>query len=145
MTSHPWFLETDQETGIPIITIVGDMTLEKFSEFLTAISNAPSYQGSDRCIWDLRSVSDLLSTIAIRCLGASVKQTTAPPHRTAIVVGKDVHFGLARMLTICSNQPGNTRHVFRDYEQARAWLLKTAPSTNQVPARCLGAWQRPVH
>ena len=56
MTSTPWFLGTDKETGIPIVTIVDDMTLEKFGEFLTVISDAPSYQGSERCIWDLRKV-----------------------------------------------------------------------------------------
>jgi hypothetical protein len=144
MTPQPWFLKKDKETGIPIITIVDDMTLEKFREFLAVVSDTPSYQGSDGCLWDLRSVSDLLPTIAIRYLGACVRQVKSPL-RTAIVVERDVHFGLARMFAVCSDQPSNARRVFRDYEQARAWLLQAAPAQNQAPVRSLGAYQRQVH
>jgi len=144
MAPKPWVLKTDRETGIPIITIVDNMTLEKFREFLAAISDTPSYRGSDGCLWDLRSVSDLLPTIAIRYLAASVRQVKSPG-RTAIVVERNVHFGLARMFAVCSDQPRNARRVFRDYEQARAWLLEAAPSPSQVPARSLGAYPRPAH
>ena len=144
MAPKPWFLDTDKETGIPIITIVDDMTMEKFREFLAAISDTPSYRGSDGCLWDLRGVSDLLPTIAIRYLAACVRRVKSP-RRTAIVVERDVHFGLARTFAVCSDQPSNARRVFRDYEQARAWLLKADPSTNQVPVRSLGAYQRQVH
>jgi hypothetical protein len=137
MAPNPWLLATDQETGIPIITIVDDMTLEKFHEFLTAMSDTPMYQSSDRCIWDLRSVSNFLPTMAIRYHAASIRRTAKPPQRTAIVVERDVHFGLARMFAVSSDHLGTTRRVFRDYEQARAWLLKTAPSANQVTVRYL--------
>jgi hypothetical protein len=145
MALHPWFLETDKETGIPVITFVGDMTIDMFAEFLSVTSNTPSYRNSDGCLWDLRGVSDFLPTMAIRYLAASIKQATKPPRRTAIVVGRDVHFGLARMFAIRCEQPGITRRVFQDYEQARAWLLKRATSTKQVPVRHPSVWQRPVH
>jgi hypothetical protein len=123
MALQPWFLKVDQETGIPIITIIGDMTPEKFDEFLATVSETLSDQERDRCLWDLRGVSDLLPTIAIRYFGAPNKRTTIC-RRTAIVIEKDVHFGLARMLAIGTDQLGNTRHVFRDYEQARTWLSR---------------------
>jgi hypothetical protein len=145
MTAHPWFLETDQETGTPIITVVDDMTLEKFSECLAVISDTPSYRSSEGCLWDMRSVSNFFPAMAIRYHAASLKRAARSPQRTAIVVGKDVHFGLARMFAICSDQLGITRRVFRDYEQARAWLLKTAPSTNQVPVQYVGACQGPAY
>ena len=144
MATHPWFLETDRETGIPIVTIVGDMTPDMFDEFLSVISNTPLYRDSDGCLWDLRRVSDFFPTMAIRYLAASIKQATKSPRRTAIVVERDVHFGLARMFAIRCEQPGVTRRVFRDYEQARDWLLRAAPSTRQLPVGHLGAWQRPA-
>ena len=134
MTSKPWFLGTDQETGIPIVKIVDDMTLEEFGEFLTVISDTPWHRSSERCLWDLRSVSNLLSTMAIRYLGASSRRARGP-QKTAIVVEKDVHFGLAKMFAICTDQPGTTRRVFRDYEQAQTWLLRTDPSAHQNPVR----------
>jgi hypothetical protein len=127
MMSNPWFLKTDQKTGIPIITIVGDMTPEKFGEFLTTVAETLSYEDRDRCLWDLRGVSDLLPTLAIRYLGTPMKRATIC-RRTAIVIEKDVHFGLARMLTIGTDQLGNARHVFRDYERAQSWLLSAEPS-----------------
>ena len=144
MASKPWFLETDEETGIPIITIVDDMTLEKFREFLAIVSDTPPYRGSDGCLWDLRSVSDLLPMIAIRYFAACAGRVKSP-RRTAIVVEKNVHFGLARMFAVCPDQPSNARRVFRDYEQARAWLLEKAPSTTKAPARSLGTYRRQVH
>ena len=138
MTSKSWCLRMDKETGIPIVKIVDDMTLEEFGEFLTIISDAPTHQGSERCLWDLRSVSNLLSSMAIRYFGVSTERARGPK-KTAIVVERDVHFGLAQMFAICTNQPGTTRRVFRDYEQARGWLMSTDPPTRQVPARYLSA------
>jgi hypothetical protein len=133
MAPNPWFLKRDKETGIPIVTIVDDMTPEKFSEFLAVLSEAPAHRGTDGCLWDLRGVSDLLPTIAIRYFASCVRQVESP-RRTAIVVEKDVHFGLARMFAVACEQSGNAQRVFRDYEQAQAWLLKEAPTTNPVPA-----------
>jgi hypothetical protein len=141
MASTPWFLGTDKETGIPIVTIVDDMTIEEFGEFLTAISDAPSHRDSERCIWDLRGVSGLISTMAIRYLGASARQARCA-QRTAIVVERDVHFGLARMFAIGMDQPGTTRRVFRDYGQAQSWLMRTAPSRGPVSAPYRGNCQR---
>ena len=59
--------------------------------------------------------------MAIRYLGAFDVRAKSP-QKTAIVVDKGVHFGLARMFAIGTGRPGSTRRVFRDYEQARMWL-----------------------
>jgi hypothetical protein len=43
-------------------------------------------------------------------------------HPMAIVAGQDLNYGIARMFTAFAGLQGATAEVFRDMEEARAWL-----------------------
>lgn len=43
-------------------------------------------------------------------------------HPMAIVVGQELNYGIARMFSALASLQGATAEVFRDMEEARAWL-----------------------
>ena len=140
MAPAPWVLCADRETGIPVITIIGDMTVKVLRECFSILPSKPLYKSSSRYLWDLRGVTKFPPAQAIRHLASSVKGNLQPPLRIAVVVGRDAHFGLTRMFEILSEQPGIAKRVFRDYEHGRDWLLGPVPFAEQDPL-----WYPDVH
>jgi hypothetical protein len=77
-------------------------------------------------MWDLRD-ADLtaFSTDDIKSVSGLVKQNwgTSSSSRAALVVSRDVDFGLARMYEqLLDNGSTGDVTVFRDYDEAIAWL-----------------------
>jgi len=129
MIPDTWSLTIDEQTGIPIVTVYGELTYADVRQFLSAIADIPAYRDSYKRLWDLRHVAGLPSTNTVHGIAASVRSDTTP-RMAAFVVDQNVHFGLTRMFEMLSEQPGITRRVFRDYEQAWTWLLKAEPSVD---------------
>lgn len=128
-----WHLELDKDTGIPIVTITGRLTLDGFGKSLDRIRRNPSYRGSDRSLWDLRGVF-APSVDAVRTFAALAQGTeTRSCRRAALVVEGEVQYGLARMFQILSEQSGSVKRVFRDLTEARIWLCKT-PEAEVLPS-----------
>ena len=50
------------------------------------------------------------------------------PHRTALVAPADVAYGMSRMFQMLGTRPGLTLQVFRDLEEAEAWLREDPPA-----------------
>lgn len=124
MIPDTWSLTIDKQTGIPIVTVYGELTYADCLQFTSAIPDIPAYRDSSKRLWDLRHVTGLPSTNTIHRVAASARSETTIPRIAAFVVDQDVHFGLARMFEMLSEQPGVTRRVFRDYVEARNWLIQ---------------------
>lgn len=127
MIPEAWSLTIDGETGIPIITVRGELTESDFRQFVMAGRSIPAFWNATESLWDLRGVTEFPSANGIHNLATFVLNYLKPPYRVAIVVSQDVHFGLSRMFSILGEQAGVARRVFRDYEQARDWLLGEEP------------------
>lgn len=127
MISEAWSLTIDEETGIPITTVRGELTESDFMQFVIAGRDVPAFWQASKSLWDLRQVTEFPSTSGIHSLARFVQVYLKPPYQVAIVVSQDVHFGLTRMFSILGEQPGVVRRVFRDYDQAWIWLLTTEP------------------
>jgi hypothetical protein len=133
MTSPTWHISADRETQIPVITITGPLTLPDFKEHLEETHRHPLYQHSDRCLWELRGVSNLPPAGVIRALAAYVKSSNVSKGRMeALLVSTDAQFGLARMFEMLSEEPGITRRVFRYPDQAWHWLLGTGEQDERI-------------
>ena len=112
--------------GVGIVVCRGVFTVKGFTDALKAVLAHQDFQAGMPCLWDCReaTVGDLGSS-DIRDIGATMEESAS--HRghgkTAVVTGSDVMFGMARMYDLAteSKRP-NPFQVFRDIEQARAWL-----------------------
>ena len=124
MIPDTWSLTIDEQTGILIVTVYGEVTYAGYRQFKYTVRNISAYRDSNKRLWDLRHVAGLPSTNTVHGVAASVRSETATPRIAAFVVDQDVHFGLARMFEMLSEQPGVTRRVFRDYVEARNWLIQ---------------------
>lgn len=60
-----------------------------------------------------------------------------PPlkNRIALVVRKELHYGLGRMLEVLCSAREICFRVFRDLEEARGWLLESEGEGNPFPPR----------
>jgi len=117
-------MTVDKETGIPVVTVCGDLTRSDFRHFLSEMRSVPAFWDSARHLWDLRQVTRYPSTSELHSLAQFVQAHVDPPYTVATVVAQEVHYGLSRMFAILSDKPGVTSRVFRDYDLARAWLLR---------------------
>jgi len=130
MTPATWSIEADEGTGVPVITVRGNLTYDGCKQLLRDVRNAPAYQNSSKSLWDLSQVVEFPSTNEIRNFALLAKDPNALPRVTAFVAHEGANFGLTRMFEILLEQQGVTRRVFQDYEQAWTWLLKAEPSAN---------------
>ena len=128
MLPDTWSVEMDESTGVPIVTIRGEVTVDDFQRFLSATAGSPGYWEHDKYLWDLRQATGFPSTSEIRRFANIARADTPPFFRIAIVVSRDELFGLTRMFEMLSDRLGVERCVFRDYDQAWIWLLTSKPA-----------------
>lgn len=132
MLPDTWSVELDESTGVPIVTIRGEVTVDDFECFLSATAGLDGYWEHDKFLWDLRQVTGFPSTREIHRFANIARSDTLQSVRIAIVVARDVHFGLTRMFEMLSDQPGVERRVFRNYDEAWIWLLISMPPEGSV-------------
>ena len=103
--------------------------LEKVAEQLT--THPQDHEGTAR-LWDLRK-ADLsgITRDAMRRVGHLVREHKLPSTgaRVAVLVGKDVDFGIMRMYMATEGESlPTTVGLFRDPETAEAWLKADSDS-----------------
>lgn len=86
MAPAQWLFEADKETGIPLITLDGDLTLDRLRELLAFISDTSLYRDSDKYLWDEHDTSDVFSPAELQRLAIFVERAAKAPRRIAIVV-----------------------------------------------------------
>jgi hypothetical protein len=116
----------DAEANLLLVTFegtVGDEDLLKYARHALEGAEVPS--GHDELI-DLSSVEDggEITSQALRRVAGMFTRTDQTPERTrvAIVATTDVHYGLSRMYQAFRSESPLDLRVFRDIDQARAWL-----------------------
>lgn len=102
-------------------TFEGVLTDEDLLQDQNAMRNAPEYKPEYRQLIDARGVERAeISTEVIRDLARA--SPGAPEARRAFVVASDLAYGLARMFEIQRTDAPEEVRVFRDVNEARAWL-----------------------
>ena len=124
MIPKTWSIEIDESTGVWIVTVHGELMIGDFGQFLSDMRKVPEHRKCINALWDLRRVDQFPSTNEIHLLSNRVRSDAMRPHRLAIVVERDDHFGLSRMFEMLSEQPGIEQRVFRDYDRAQQWLTQ---------------------
>jgi len=117
----------DPDTGIWTIELIGAVGPEEVAEAIGSIRREPTYRVDAPRLYDVREVEDSIDTSALRSLAHRKEFIgSVDGARSAIVVSRDITFGIARMYqTWMEGQPVEVR-VFRDVDEARAWLVGAA-------------------
>ena len=116
----------DKEKSLRTHTIVGQFTIDELTEALKEVYKNPQYDSEMNVLWDIRdadassfTMQDItkLSNIVSRQWG------TKGESRAAIVVSRDLEYGLSRMYDMLSaNQIKSQIKAFRDINEAFEWL-----------------------
>jgi hypothetical protein len=116
----------DATTRLRTHRVTGSPTLEDILEALQAIYALPDYRADANVLWDLREAElEGFSKGAVHYLANFVgknwvKQETT---RAALVVARDVDYGLARMYEqLLQTQNVGQVMIFRDVDEAMDWL-----------------------
>ncbi len=114
--------DSDSVDGAVVGVARGQLTLEDMHE--AVVSAWRLVEGPRiRLLWDLRDAQFDLSPNEVRELARFIKHQSPPGDiRTVFVVARDLEFGLVRMFEAFRETAGARTAVFRDKEQALAWL-----------------------
>ena len=118
----PVTLDLESVPGAVIGVARGDLTLPEIKD--SAATAWRLVEGPDvRMLWDLRDARFSLAPGEVRDLAEFVKQAArSPGARVAFVVSGDLEFGLIRMFEVYRDEKDTSTSVFRDRDQAVAWL-----------------------
>lgn len=122
----------DSDTGFRCHVVTGSLSPEGLKEALEEIYDMPDYRPGSSALWDFTAADvDQFDPAAVR--GAvefvAAKSGAPPGTRTALVVAKDVTYGLGRMYEqLLSASIGSEVMVFRDVDKAGEWLERV-PAT----------------
>ncbi len=121
--------ETDRETDLTIHTVIGDTTPELI---LAKMREYNAGDVSTKTLWDFRQ-AQAVARLPGGQIGSEASKLAGvvrnhPDRRTALVVVKNVDFGMLRMWTTYSEIAGMQLRVqvFYDYDKAIAWLHSTS-------------------
>jgi hypothetical protein len=115
----------DEDAGLRIHTVSGELTFEMLSAMLEATYADPQFRPEHNVLWEVRGAAlTNFSSTEVRNISELV-QGQWRGAKAALVVGSDADYGMARMyeMHLASGSSGEVR-VFRDLEEAHAWVTK---------------------
>lgn len=121
MSTMPIRHEIDTERGVVITTVEGVVSEQDMRDQPAAMYAHPDFSEEYDRLVDLRGVERFeVSADAIH--GLARRTRAADGTRRALVVARDVGYGLARMYQTLRANESEFNRVFRSLEEARAWL-----------------------
>jgi hypothetical protein len=116
----------DSETGARTHVVTGELTPDELLQALESVYDRSDYRPGACVLWDLTGAQlHRFDKSDIRRIADYVSANRGAPKGTcsALVVSRDLDFGLARMYEQMLVAATDVRvMVFRDIEEARAWL-----------------------
>ena len=117
----------DEETGIAIQEIRGDLSADEILKAQEDLYLESGFDPSRPCLWDATNGNVAGAMSGAEMQGAANRSTTLWERmaggRTAILVAREADFGMGRMYEqMAADMPRELR-VFRDRDEAVAWLL----------------------
>ena len=129
----------DQEKQVVYTTITGKITFAGIRAEMTKLPTTPGFNPDMPGLIDLRQATVSLTGDEIRQIADAIKANakTYRGARRALLIKSDLMFGLYRMFAIFASDSEAEYRVFRDENQAHAWLEEIAKAR-------LGAQKPPV-
>ena len=120
----PYILKSDDVLGCIFIRWSGTFSSEEGAAYYREIAGYEGYQKGSHLFHDGRLVNADVPSPEIHKVARGGPQNADPniARKVAILAPSDLGFGMMRMLALMREQPGLTLNVFRDLEEAKAWL-----------------------
>lgn len=115
----------DVERNLVLTTASGTLTDDDVLQFKARLVRDPDFRPGMKELSDIRNITRLDVTAAgIRAMVEQDQRDRAvvASHRLALVVSKDLDFGMARMYQTLTESTMKNVGVFRDIDKANAWL-----------------------
>ena len=120
----PLTYRIDSEAGIVFVKGEGAVTQAERLEAIRAWTSDPSCSKTSRTLCDLSSTTSAPTLSELREVISVMQDPIAKTgdRRIAIVVSRDMSFGVARQFQALFGSPTADVQIFRDEPEARAWL-----------------------
>jgi hypothetical protein len=118
-------IQLNQNTGVWTYKVTGDVEVVDFEGAMKTLEKVPDITDYTRTLWDLREITSPSpsSGEVRRSVDLAEGYRARRGHgKSAVVVGREVDFGLVRMYQAYAEQKDVEIAVFRDYSEALAWL-----------------------
>lgn len=114
----------DQQTGVIYRTVTGSITTVELIESFTNVLGHPDYRPGMKSLTDLRSIDHFSSIDDVKQIAQFMDehQDHIMGGKAAVVVSRDVSFGMVRMLELLSSKLPIEIRVFRKLKAAYNWL-----------------------
>ena len=107
------------EDGITFIELSRRPVYEELVEIIDDIADNYPYELR---LWDLSVVGLALDNNEIQNIAQHGKKRFTRPSRMAIVAKQDLAYGISRVFEVYREEIGSSAKVFRDMNEAIAWL-----------------------
>lgn len=111
-----------RDDELAIIKVVGHPTVQEIVDVNIGLAEGGDYVVKNR-LWDFRESQVDFSTAELVKMAELNSQLGRSYHKTAILVGSDLTFGLSRMYQVFREPEHTAVSVFRDEGEAMRWLL----------------------
>lgn len=120
----PYILKSDPVLGCILVRWNGTFSSEEGAAYYREVMGYESYRNGANVFHDVRLVNVDVPSPEIHkvAMGGPGNQGTSIARKVAILSSSNLGFGMMRMLGSMREQPGLTVNVFRDLEEAKAWL-----------------------
>ena len=105
-----------------VITFQGDLDNRMIREAYEEVLNDPAFQSGFQILADDRATTFDPSMEEAQELVEFFASLADSVPQLAVVVRKEVHFGIGRMVEVFCENRGITLRIFRAIDEARAWL-----------------------
>jgi len=122
-----WSIEVNEESATIMVTLKGRWETAGIMEALRGLWTQQGRTGILRALWDFREVvASGVQTVDLRDLAAGhlTDRPDLPESRAAVVVSRDLEFGMARMIEVFMAESPVDMQTFRDLETACMWLAE---------------------
>jgi hypothetical protein len=115
----------DPEERIVYMTTTGVTSLAEWRAAVQSILDDPAFRSGYNFLSDRREQTGVADTTFTRAAADFLKRLseTTGPFKWAAVSSSNAVYGMTRMLSMIADGAGVTARSFRDYEEARLWLL----------------------
>jgi hypothetical protein len=128
----PVTCEIDSEAGLVRTTFRGQVDIEEVVRALEDVLHRPDFRPGLNGIVDLREGDIDTQARDVKRLATMMERYRAQigKSRTAIVVARDVTYGMARMYQAYAESTSIETMVFRSLDDAHRWLAESAPMSH---------------
>lgn len=124
-------IKVDAQRGFVRIVLVGEQSLEEIKQAFSSLLEHPDYRPGMNRLWDIREASvSSLTADQLRDIERHARALEPTPEhlRVAVLVSRDVDFGVIRMLESLANEKAPVTVdscVCRDLAEAEEWVSST--------------------